>query len=195
MRSRALLAPLAAGLLALLGVASSGDPRDAVVTTLEAANAIVRSEGTRNQKLEALNGLAGDLLDSRAMGHRVIGRRLAERPAEEREEFLALFDDLIVRAYLQKLLLFREPVFAYGENETREGATIVHTRILSGRDAYFVDYEMRARGGRWRATDIVIEGVSLTRNYHDQFARILKHQSFEELLERMRRKTRRPVEP
>ena len=69
--------------------------------------------------------------------------------------------------------------------------TIVPTRILSARDEYFVSYEMNRRNGRWLATDVVIEGISLTRNYRSQFQTILRRQSFEELLARMRRTTRR----
>jgi ABC-type transporter MlaC component len=38
---------------------------------------------------------------------------------------------------------------------------------------------------------VVIEGISLTRNYRSQFQTILRRQSFEELLARMRRTSRR----
>jgi phospholipid transport system substrate-binding protein len=67
---------------------------------------------------------------------------------------------------------------------------IVRTRIVTAKDEYHVDYEMREREGRWLATDVIIEGISLTDNYRSQFASLLRDRSFPELLDLMRRKTR-----
>jgi phospholipid transport system substrate-binding protein len=181
-------------LLAALEVATASPPdgaAEAVQITLSQAQQVVRGPAERNEKLASLQVLARELLDARTMARRALGKDLATRSAEEREEFLGLFEELIVRAYLQKLLFFREPEFAYGDAELRGKVTIVPTRILSAKDEYFVSYEMSRRNGRWLATDVVIEGISLTRNYRSQFQTILRRQSFEELLARMRRTTRR----
>jgi phospholipid transport system substrate-binding protein len=181
-------------LLTALGFAAApplDDAAEAVRATLSRAQQVVVGPAERNEKLASLRVLARELLDARAMARRAIGKELATRSAEEREEFVELFEELIVRAYLQKLLFFRKPEFAYGEAEPQGEVTIVTTRILSAKDEYFVNYEMSRRDGRWLATDVVIEGISITRNYRSQFQTILRRQSFEELLARMRRTTRR----
>jgi phospholipid transport system substrate-binding protein len=181
-------------LLAALELAAAPPPdgaAEAVHATLSQAQQVVRGPAERNEKLASLQLLARELLDARAMARRAIGKDLATRSTEEQEEFLGLFEELIVRAYLQKLLFFRQPEFAYGDPELQGKVTIIPTRILSAKDEYFVSYEMRRRNGRWLATDVVIEGVSLTRNYRSQFQTILRRQSFEELLARMRRTTQR----
>ena len=41
------------------------------------------------------------------------------------------------------------------------------------------------------ATDVIVEGISLSDNYYEQFSSLLRGRSFEELLDLMRRKTRR----
>src|SRR5262249_49879268 len=105
-----------------------------------------------------------------------------------------LFDQLIVRAYLQKLLLFRDPRFAYGEPHGSGDRVIVPTTIVTAKDEYHVDYEMSQRDGRWIATDVIVEGVGLTDNYRSQFANLLRDRSFQELLDLMRSKTR-PAQP
>ncbi len=167
---------------------SPGGPGGAVRDTLARARAIVLTDDSHEQKVGALHELARQLMDSREMGRRAIGPRLAEQPAAQQEEFLTLFDDVIVRAYLEKLLFFRRPRFAFGEEETAEGAVVVHTRILTEKDEFFVDYEMHQRDGTWLASDIVVEGISLTRNYAQQFEAVLRSRSFPELLELMRTK-------
>lgn len=181
--------PLA--LLALLctGAAAPGDGATATVRdALAKATAVSRTDQPREQQLEGLRILARGLVDTKAMGLRALGGAYAERTASEQQEFLRLFDELIVRAYLQKLLLFRDPTFRF-RPETRDGDTVmVVSEVVSGRDTYEVGYAMRYDHERWLATDIVLEGISLSGNYADQFASALKTRSFEELLDLMRRK-------
>jgi len=175
---------------ALCGAAAPEDAVTAVKKTLEAALEVVRASGTRDEKLVSLRAVARDMLDTRAMGRRAIGDALAAQPLEKQAEFLDLFDQVMIRAYLQKLLLFRDPRFGYRAPQTKGDAVIVGTKIVTATDDYHVDYEMRERDGRWVATDVIVEGISLTENYRAQFASLLRNRSFEELLDLMRRKMR-----
>ena len=183
-----------AGLLllpVLLGAAPEDEALEVVKETLAAARAAVTGEGTRDEKLVSLRAVAREMLDTRAMGRRALGAVLATQTPEQQEEYFELFDHVIVRAYLQKLLLFREPRFGYREPRTRGELVLVRTKIVTSNDEFYVDYEMREREGRWLATDVIVEGVSLSENYHEQFTSLLRGRSFEELLELMRRKTDR----
>ena len=125
------------------------------------------------------------------MGIRSLGAELETRPAAQQEEFFELFDAYIVRAYLQRLLFFREPRFGFAPPILEQDGVLVRTPIITPKDDYFVDYRMSDRAGRWLATDIVVEGISLTSNFGEQFASVLRSRSFEELLDLMRRKTRK----
>ena len=152
--------------------------------------AIAQASGTRDENLAALRTVARGFLDTQAMGRRAIGDVLAAQPKDQQAEYLALFDELIVRAYLQKLLLFRAPRFSYGDARPARDAVLVTTRIATSKDEFRVDYEMRERDGRWLATDVIVEGISLSDNYKSQFHDLLRDRSFAELLDLMRTKTR-----
>lgn len=180
---------------ALVAATAQGSAALAVGDALRRARAIVVEGGERSARLRSLHALAHELLDTRSMGRRALGKKLDLRPPAEQEEFLELFDLLMVRSYLQKLLLFRDPKFRVVGEDARAHAVLVRTRISTARDEFRVDYEMRRRDGRWRATDVVIEGISLTRNYSSQLTALLRSHDFPELLERMRRKTRALAEP
>jgi phospholipid transport system substrate-binding protein len=170
--------------------AAPEEPVTAVKRTLDAALAIARASGTRDENLAALRTVARSFLDTQAMGRRAIGDVLAAQPKDQQAEYLTLFDELIVRAYLQKLLLFRAPRFSYGDARRAGDAVIVTTRIATSKDEFRVDYEMRERDGRWLATDVIVEGISLSDNYKSQFHDLLRDRSFAELLDLMRTKTR-----
>jgi phospholipid transport system substrate-binding protein len=164
---------------------------EAVRRTLRAAKATVEGEGDRDAKLALLREVARSLFDTRAMRQSAVGDVLVRQPEAQQEEFFELFDAFIVRAYLQKLLFFRNPRFGYGRTVVRDEATVVHTLIKSGKDDYYVDYVMRWDESRWQATDIIVEGVSLLQNHREQFQSLLRSHTFDELLERLRRKVAR----
>jgi len=190
MRTGGLVAALPA-VIAILARAAAGAPEDAVGAlrdTLSKAHAVVLADQAKDQKLAVLRELARQLIDTHEMGRKAIGARLGEQPAAQQEEFLDLFDEVIVRSYLQKLLLFRRPHFVFDHEEIGDGAVTVHTRILTERDQFLVDYKMHQRAGTWIASDVIIEGMSLTHNYAQQFEALLRGRTFGELLEMMRGK-------
>jgi phospholipid transport system substrate-binding protein len=174
----------------LVGAAPPEDPVAVVKHTLDAALAIAQASGTRDENLASLRAVARDILDTQSMGRRAMGDVLAAQPAEQQAEYLALFDEVIVRAYLQKLLLFRAPHFSCGDPRRSGDVVIVTSRITTSKDEYRVEYEMREREGRWLATDVIVEGISLSDNYKSQFRGLLRDRSFAELLDLMRAKTR-----
>jgi phospholipid transport system substrate-binding protein len=44
------------------------------------------------------------------------------------------------------------------------------------------------KAGAWLVYDIVVDGISLMNSYRGQFARVLRDESYETLVERMREK-------
>ena len=162
----------------------------AVRETLGAAERTVAGEGQRDEKLARLREISRTLFDTEAMAENALGDVLAVQRPEDRQAFFDLYGEFVVRAYLQKLLFFRSPHFTISPGERRPAgdAVVVRTRIRTGRDEYSVDYVLRETRGRWLATDVVVEGVSLSRNHGEQFRSLLRHESFQDLLERMRRK-------
>jgi phospholipid transport system substrate-binding protein len=177
--------------LAALGAAAPEAALEVVRETLAAAREVANGEGTRDEKLDSLRGVARGILDTRAMGIRAGGEALAAQPPELQEEYFELFDHVIVRAYLAKLLLFRKPRFGYRKPRHEGDVVIVGSKVITTKDEYYVDYEMRELDGRWVATDVIVEGISLSDNYYEQFSSLLRGRSFEELLDLMRRKTQR----
>lgn len=163
-------------------------PLEFTRTTLEQARAIVDSERTHNEKLEALHALLKDFLDTDTMGRNALDKHWASFSPAQQREFLTLFRELFQRTYVQKLLLFDKPDFAYvGEEGLPEGVR-VDTKILTPRDEFALTYTFRSNGDRWSATDIQIEDLSLTANFRRQLDRLLSKSSVENVLDRMRRK-------
>src|SRR5262250_3479394 len=124
----------------LMGAAPPEDAVAVIKKTLDQALTIAHAWGTRDENLASLRAVTRDILDTRTMGRRAIGDVLAAQPPDQQEAYLQLFDELIVRAYLQKLLLFRDPRFGYGHPRPDHDVVIVSTRIVTAKEEYAVDY-------------------------------------------------------
>ena len=63
------------------------------------------------------------------------------------------------------------------------------TRLVSAKTEIPMDYRMINKAGRWYAYDIIADGVSLVKNYRSQFDKIIRSDSYDELVTRLRNRT------
>ena len=140
----------------------------------------------RRQQIRAI---ADEIFDWQETGKRALARHWQGRSPNERQEFSALFADLIERSYVGKIEQYSGERIVYA-GETMEGdqATVKTKLITKSNTEIPIDYRMQKEGDRWRAYDVVIEGVSLIANYRTQFNKIIQTSSFQELVKKMKTK-------
>ena len=128
-------------------------------------------------------------IDFREVARRALGRHWAERTAEEREEFIVLFSELVERSYLGKLDLYSGGQVVYLGEQEEGDLGLVRTRVIStgqGNESLVDFYLMRQTGDRWRVYDVVIDGASLTGNYRTQFNAVIRRASYHDLVKKMK---------
>ena len=178
-------------LIPLQPIATAADTDGPMATTrrvLERSHDIVAGEGDRKHKLLALNDLLRTFLDTETLSRDAIGSHLADQSPADVQAFLDLFRELFVRTYVQRLLLFDVPEFAYGDEKVTGDAATVGTEIVTRHDRFAVDYRLHKSPQGWRATDILVEGVSIAGNFRAQFDATLARDSFPGMLDRLRKK-------
>ena len=160
---------------------------DRVLKLLE--NPELKKEGKVKERRTAVRKIANDIFDFGETAKRSLARHWPPRTPAEREEFIALFADLLERSYISRIELYGGEKIGYlGESIESDLAT-VRTKIVTkeGTDIP-VDYRMLKRGDRWLVYDVIIEGVSLIANYRAQFNKIITTSSYQELVKKMKTK-------
>ena len=74
------------------------------------------------------------------------------------------------------------------------GYAEVPARIATVKHEFSLEFHLVQRAGEWLAYDVIVDGVSLINSYRVQFARFLRSQSYQALLERMREKVDVPLQ-
>jgi len=132
---------------------------------------------------------ADTLFDFPDMSRRALGRHWTDRTPAEREEFTRLFTDLIARTYIGKIDRYAGESIAYvGERVDGDEASVRSQVVTAKGSKIPVEYRLHRANDTWSAYDVLIENVSLVGTYRSQFDRIIKAESFADLLRRLREK-------
>jgi phospholipid transport system substrate-binding protein len=181
----------AAVFLAALPGLAAAEPLGPMATTRKAltrSHEIVTAPTNHKQKVRALHAVLREFLDTDAMGRQAMGRHLEGRSEAEVRDFLDVFAELFVRTYVQRLLLFQAPDFGYRSEKIDGSRATVQTEIITPKDRFAVDYRMQKSAQGWQATDILVEDASLGDNFRSQFDAALARESFDSLMERLRKR-------
>jgi phospholipid transport system substrate-binding protein len=127
--------------------------------------------------------IADRLFDFPEMSRRALARHWRERTPQEQGEFVAVFKQLLGRAYIGRLESYAgEQIVYLSEYVDGEFAT-VRSKIVTGRGTEIpVDYRLRQVGARWAVYDVAVSGVSFVANYRGQFDRIIRGSSYQALM-------------
>ncbi len=190
MKSGSIVAVL--GLLVLAGAAPVGaaSPTETVQAYTEAVIKVLEDPALKDQtqeRREAVRKVAIEVFDVEETARRALGRHWQARTPAEREEFVQLFTDLLANSYLSKIDLYGGERVRLVDEKLDGANAVVRTRVVSRQGTEVpVEARMHRRGERWLIYDVVVENVSLVSNYRSQFDRIIRTQSFDELLQRLR---------
>ena len=194
---RALLTMTAALLLGLTAFpALAMTPTETVKSRVdEALQSLTQNPATGPAAMERrraeIRRAADALFDFTEMSRRALGRHWADRTEAEREEFVRLFTDLMARSYIGKIDRYAGEAIAYTGERVDGDEASVQSQVVTAKGAQIpVEYRPHRVNESWSAYDVFIENVSLVGTYRSQFDRIIKSESFADLLRRLREKER-----
>jgi phospholipid transport system substrate-binding protein len=126
------------------------------------------------------------------MGKRSLGKkRWKERTPEERKAFVDLFGKLLENSYANKLESYSDEKINYIDEIVKGRYAMVKTEVVRKNGTVNVDYKLIESPDEWRVYDIVVEGVSLIKNYRSQFGKIIHNDSFDVLMEKLNTKVKK----
>lgn len=174
--------------------ARAGEPTELVKETVEDIIAIVTDESLKgDEKTEERREQMREVIRNRfgftEMAMRSMGRHWRDLSPDEQKEFTEVFARVIENSYIDKVEGYTDEEVAFDEEKTVRNMAMVGTRIIlhSGTEIP-IEYRMVKRGSDWRVYDVVIEGVSLVRNYRTQFGTALRKGSYTELVAQLKEK-------
>jgi len=131
-------------------------------------------------------------IDFEEFGKLSLGTRWKTLDTKQREIYITEFRELLKRTYLRRFKRGRAFKVSYrsgcrmNSRGTRlEIRTVIHSEDDVEAD---VDYRFHKHGAAWLVYDIVVDEVSVMRNYRKSFVKTLERDGFDELIAKMKKK-------
>ena len=144
----------------------------------------------KDERLAIMKTQIGAVFDFKELSRRTLGRTWKKFSPEQQTEFVELFTQVLQGVYADLLMSYTDQKVIFGnEKKLKKGRSEVESHLVTsdGRKIPIV-YRMTDKTGNWRVYDVIIEGVSLVKNYRTQFKEILTNNPPEKLLEILRGK-------
>jgi phospholipid transport system substrate-binding protein len=127
--------------------------------------------------------------DYEEMSKRAMAAHWVPLTPDQRSEFVELFKGFLSDRYAERIEGYSGEKVKYTSERIEGSYAEVRTKLVSSKVAIPMDYRLFARDGKWYAYDIIVDGISLVRNYRSQFDKIIREHSYQELVKKLRDRT------
>ncbi len=170
-------------------------PMETIETGVNKVIAKLSQPGFKDQakdvQISQLSDLISTIFDFEELSKRTMGREWKKMNDGQQKEFVQLFRELLQGVYADRLLAYSDQKVLFDkETMLKEGAAEVQSYLQTSDGKKIpLFYRLTDKSGSWRVYDVIIEGVSMVKNYRTQFREILAKDSPEKLLQILREKT------
>jgi len=188
------LAWVTVSLLSFSLVWGEGTPTQAVKETIDEVLAVLGDQALKDstretERREKLEAIIGQRFDYEEMAKRTLAAEWKKISVEKQQEFVALFQQFLSKSYAGNIDGYSGEQVEYLKERLKGDFAEVQTKVVSPKVEIPLDYRLLKKDEKWGVYDVIIDGVSLTKNYRGQFSRIIKSSSFDGLLDKLRSKT------
>src|SRR5262249_2222209 len=157
----------ALGLVAIAGASAwAGAPTDqvreytdAVVKVLE--DPMLKGDDKKPERRAAVRKIASEGFDVQETARRALRAPWQPRTPQQREEFVALFADLLEQTYISKIDLFGGERLKFTDEKVDGDNAVVRAKVVTKQQTEVpVEARMLRKGDRWLIYDILIENIS-----------------------------------
>jgi len=187
--------------LALVAVGASlcacaDEPTAQIRTTTDTilallADPALKIEARNSERRQLIRMELDRRIDWATVARSSLGHHWAKRTRAEQTEFVSLFSRLLEETFIDKFETQHSElakVEYLGAKIIDEYASVKAQVTTKDQIVHPVEYRLQKSGKDWRVYDVLLEGVSLVKNYRDQFDEILAKSSYGKLVADLRAK-------
>jgi phospholipid transport system substrate-binding protein len=172
----------------------SEPPTEVVRSTLTKVFRILEDEALKDPaklipRRHMLEEVIASHFDYTEMSKRALAAHWIALTASERAEFVELFKSFLSDRYAEIIEGYSGQQILYLSERTEGNYAEVRTKLRSSKVEIPMDYRLYMKDGTWHAYDLVVDGVSLVKNYRSQFEKIIRSDSYQELVHQLRART------
>jgi len=153
------------------------EPDIFVQSTVNRASKLLSDNISKEQKINELKKIAKDTVDIRGIGFYSLGAARKNLNAEDKQEFMILFEQYFLKSFSSRLAEYTNPEIDVNNKEVLDKNYTIVNSVLKATDErpeIKIDWRIYTRNPENPLIrDLVIEGLSLARTQKEEFASVL----------------------
>ncbi|MFL5266276.1 MAG: phospholipid-binding protein MlaC [Stellaceae bacterium] len=175
---------LLAGLMLLPGAlapaipaAAAADPAAMISNLGSRALEVLGKGASQSQRVERFRELLRQDFDVPGIARFVLGRYWNTASEEQRTEYVKVFEDYVAMAYATRLGEYTGETFKVTGSRPDADGAIVSSQIVrpSGAAPVKVDWRLTGRDGKYKISDVSVDGISMAVTQRSEFASVIQH--------------------
>lgn len=152
---------------------------------------VLSTSDTKEQKSAAFEERVLKAIDTQAIGKTVLAQFWKTATPKEKDDFIEAFKEMAVKMTSDKFGLYTgQKIKFYAERPAQgKNQIFVDSEVESEEKPIQVVWRVREKDGQYSIIDIIIEGVSMTLTYRNEYTSFLQTHSMAELIERIKQQT------
>ncbi len=178
---------------------TADQPISQIKETVDQAMVLLNDKSLQGaDKHDARQKMLFKLVDNRfdfpLMGKLALGKSWTTVDPVKRQKFLDLFAELLKNTYVRRVNSYSGEQIIFTKQILRKNLALVYSFYEKNNDNFSINYKMKkSASGQWLVFDVVIEGVSVVKQYRKQFHQILQNESMSALVKRLDEKVKKLV--
>lgn len=170
-------------------------PMDMLKQTIDQIIRVLQTPGLKDPQQRAelskqVKTIVDQVFDYDELAKRTVGVHWKRFSPEQKKEFITAFTELLDANYLDRALAYTGGQVTFtGERRSKSGNVEITTNVSFGKDQISMAYRLK-KDPDWKVYDIIVEGVSLVKNYRAQFQELMAKGTPEDLISAVKTKAK-----
>ena len=175
-------------------VSYAGAPMDTVKDGVNrvisvAGDPALKGEALKQVKEDKIRAIVGEFFDFKVLSQLTLGRNWKKFKPDQQKEFVGLYRKLLENVYMGRILEYSDEKVEFAkEIMLSEKKAEVQSNVMTKSTEIPINYRLVLLNNKWKVYDVIIEGVSMVKNYRSQFNELLAKESPDNLLKTLREK-------
>lgn len=162
----------------------------------EALKSLTIKEKPRPERVVKFRKLLHEYFAHKTIAAWVLGRYWRKATRDQKKEYFTLFEELLVETYVDRFARYPGASLEVSKALGSGGRDVVVSSMLNrsdGQPPVKVDWRIRAREGKFKIIDLIVEGLSMGQTQRSEFASVIRQNggTVEGLLGELRKKIKK----
>lgn len=143
----------------------------------KAIAALTEESVSRDERITRFRKLLNEHFAVQTIGRWVLGRYWNRATDKEKEEYLSLFEDLIVITYVDRFTAYSGEKLSVTKSVPANGEDLLVTTVISrpnSTETVEVSWRVREYKDSFKIVDVIVAGVSMGQTQRSEFASVIR---------------------